>query len=249
MKYSMKKIALTALLFLHTTSASADFIGFKIGVSQWTPDLSGDFNSGNDAIDLNNDLDLGVNDPAQTSLVLILEHPIPIIPNIKYQSFDLETTGTTTLDRDIQFNGQTFSKDSQVTSTFDLSHNDIVLYYEILDNWLSLDLGIDLKRFDGQVDINDNNITDNNIIVDETVPLLYISARFELPLTGFYAGVDNSSGGNSANDSSLLVGYETSVGLGIEGGIKTFSVTLDNVNNIDANVEYKGVYLNGFFHF
>ena len=235
------------VLFLQATVASADFVGLNIGISHWSPDLTGSFNSkDNTSINLNSDL--GVNDPSQTSLILLLEHPIPILPNIKYQNFDLEASGSKTLNRAIQFNGDTFSSGTQVTSTFDLSHDDIVLYYEVLDNWLSLDLGIDIKRFNGQV-----GISGNTIVVDETVPLLYLSARFELPFTGFYAGADFnnhlSSGENSANDSTLLIGYESSIGLGIEGGVKTFSLDLDNANNLDTNIEYEGLYLNGFFHF
>lgn len=248
MKLPRNNLVLAALLCLPAASANADFVGLNIGISHWAPDLSGSFkseNSGSTSIDLNSDL--GINDPSQTSLVLILEHPIPILPNVKYQNFDLETSGSKTLDRNITFNGDTFTSGSAVTSTFDLSHDDIKLYYEVLDNWINLDLGIDLKRFDGQVGINGNNIT-----VDETVPLLYISARFDLPFTGFYAGADLnhlSSGDNSANDSTLLVGYESTIGLGIEGGVKTFSLDLDNADNIDTNIEYEGLYLNGFFHF
>ena len=246
MKSTRFKLAFIALISMQTTLVSADFVGFNIGINHWSPELTGNFNSGNNAtIDLKNDL--GVNDPSQTSLILILEHPIPLLPNIKYQNIDLETSGSKTLNRNIQFNGQSFSSGSQITSTFDLSHDDIKLYYEVLDNWINLDLGLDLKRFNGRV-----GISGNNIAVDETVPLLYISARFDLPFTGFYAGADLnhlSSGDNSANDSTLLIGYESSIGLGIEGGLKTFSIDLDNADNIDTNVEYEGLYLNGFFHF
>jgi outer membrane protein len=246
MKSTRSRLVLTALLYLPAASVNADFVGLNIGLSHWAPDLSGKFNSANDAnIDLNRDL--GVNDPSQTSLVLILEHPIPVLPNVKYQSLDLETSGSKTLEQSLTFNGNRYSANSNVLSTFDLTHDDIALYWEVLDNWVNLDLGIDLKRFDGQVGINGNNIT-----VDETIPLLYISARFDLPFTGFYAGADLnhlSIGDNSANDSTLLVGYESSIGLGIEGGVKTFSLDLNNADNIDTNIEYKGLYLNGFFHF
>lgn len=246
MKSTRKSLVFATLLCLPAATVHADFVGLNIGVSHWSPELSGNFNSGNDAIiDLSSDL--GVNDPSQTSLVFILEHPIPVLPNVKYQSFDLETSGNKTLTRNVTFNGNNYSAGNNVSSTFDLSHDDIKLYYEVLDNWINLDLGIDLKRFDGQVGINGNNIT-----VDETVPLLYISARFDLPFTGFYAGADLnhlSSGDNSANDSTFLVGYESTIGLGIEGGLKTFSLDLDNADNIDTNIEYEGLYLNGFYHF
>ncbi|MFT5225741.1 MAG: outer membrane protein [Polaribacter sp.] len=238
--------AVATLLCMPTTSVNADFVRLDIGISHWAPILSGNFNSGNDA-SIQTKSDLGINDPSQTSLVFILEHPIPVLPNVKYQTIDLATSGNKTLTKSQTFNGNTYNASSNVSSTFDLSHDNIVLYYEVLDNWVNLDLGVDLKRFDGQVGINGDNI-----VVDETVPSLYISAKFDLPFTGFYAGANLmqlSSGDNSANDSTFLVGYESNTGLGIEGGVKAFSLDLNNAGNIDTNVEYNGLYLNGFFYF
>jgi outer membrane protein len=246
MKSLKNSLVFSALLCIPAASATADFVGINIGISHWAPNLSGSFNSSNDtSIDLNNDLD--INDPSQTSLILILEHPIPLLPNVKYQNLELEASGTKTLERTITFNGELFNSNRKVTSTLDLSHDDIVLYYEILDNWVNLDLGIDIKRFNGQIGINNNNIA-----IDQTLPLLYISARFDLPFTGFYAGAEVNHlniGNDSANDSTFLVGYESSIGLGIEGGMKTFSLDLDDANNVDTNIKYEGFYLNGFFHF
>jgi outer membrane protein len=236
--------AVAALLCLPTTSANADFVGLNIGINHWAPALSGSFNSGTDS-SIETKSDLAINDPTQTSLVFILEHPIPILPNVKYQSVDLATSGNKALTTSQTFNGTTYS--GNALSTFDLSHDDIALYYEVLDNWISLDLGVDLKLFDGRVGINGDNVA-----VDATVPSLYISAKFDLPFTGFYAGanlMNLSIGDNTANDSTFLVGYESSVGLGIEGGVKAFSLDLNNAGNIDTNIEYKGLYLNGFFHF
>jgi len=88
---------------------------------------------------------------------------------------------------------------------------------------------------------------------DETVPLFYISARFDLPFSGFYIGADinnnfNSGDGN-AEDSSIMLGYESGSGLGIEGGIKKFSLELEDINNINTDLEYDGIYLNGYFRF
>jgi outer membrane protein len=243
---SSSKLVLATLLCFSAGSAYADFVGVNIGFSHWAPDLSGDFNSKNN-MSIGPSLDLGVNDPSQTSIVLILEHPIPVLPNVKYQNYDLETSGNKTLNKNLTFNGSIYNAGNNVSSTFDLSHDDIVLYYEVLDNWVNLDLGVDLKRFDGLVGINGNNV-----VVDKTVQSFYMSARFDLPFTGFYAGADLNSlgiGDNKSNDTTLLIGYESTIGLGLEGGLKNFSLDLDNADNIDTNIEYKGLYVNGFFHF
>ena len=250
MKLAWKMLLLTGILLSGLTTARADFVGLNIGASHWAPDLSGSFNSLNSStIDLVGDL--GLDDTSQSSLVLTLEHPIPVLPNIRYQGFELDSRGTSTPSGPLNFEGQSYS--GTVTSTFDLSHDDIVLYYELLDNWVNLDFGLDLKRFDGEVGLSDNSgTTPASVLIDETVPLLYISARFDLPFTGFYVGADINSvnlGDSSAEDSTIMLGYESGSGLGLEGGIKKFSLELDDVNNLNTNLEYDGIYLNGYFHF
>ena len=229
--------------------SSADFVGLNIGTNYWTPDVKGSFNStNNSSIDLKNDL--GFSDKTSTSLSISLEHPIPALPNVKYQNYDLKKSSSANSAAGLNFEGETFTGD--VNSTLDLSHNDIVLYYELLDNWVNLDLGLDLKRFDGKVSVSNDTVGTKSIDVDETIPMLYLSARFDLPLTGFYVGANLqqlSIGDNSAEDSTLMIGYESKIGLGIEGGIKTFSIELDDANDLDTDLEYDGLYLNGYFHF
>ncbi|MCH8106506.1 MAG: TIGR04219 family outer membrane beta-barrel protein, partial [Proteobacteria bacterium] len=148
-----KVLILSVLINTVATTASADFIGLKLGATHWAPDLTGSFSSGITTIDLVGDL--GLDDPSSSSVQLILEHPIPLLPNIKYQRFKLESSGSNTPALGINFEGELF--DGNVTSTFDLTHDDIVLYYEVLDNWISLDLGVDFKRFDGEVGLIDSD--------------------------------------------------------------------------------------------
>lgn len=228
------------------SSAQADFVGLNIGAYAWNPDISGSFRTGSDSkIRLQNDL--GINDDTGNGLRVSLEHPLPALPNVRYQTVDLSSSSRSTISSSIQFNGSTYNAAETINSTLDLSHQEIVLYYEMLDNWINLDLGVDLKMFDGEVGINDNRVT-----IDETIPMLYLSARVDLPFTGFYVGADIqqlSIGDSSADDTTLLIGYESNTGLGIEGGFKTFSLDLNDANNLDTNLKYDGLFLNGYFHF
>ena len=244
--------AAVVLALVFSSPGHADFVGFSIGASYWSPSLSGDINSNGEAsIDLSDDLD--VDDPSQSSAVLTLEHPVPLLPNIRYQDIDLDSDGTNALGSSITFDGETYSAGETVSTTFDLSHSDIVLYYEVLDNWVNLDIGLDLKRFDGKVSIvGSTNTTTSSISIDETLPLLYLSARFDLPFSGFYIGADISSfsiDDSSAQDATIKLGYESGSGLGIEGGLKTFSIELDDADDLDTDIEYDGAYVNGYFRF
>jgi outer membrane protein len=250
MKKTWTVLTLPVLIFLCVGNAQADFVGLNIGASHWAPELSGSFSGTGDPAPIDLSGDLGIDDdPSQSWLVLTLEHPIPLLPNLRYQEFDLNTSGLS--NSSFIFNGTPFS--GTINSTFDLSHDDIVLYYELLDNWVSLDLGLDIKVFDGEVEVNESGGPTETVLVDDTVPLFYISARFDLPYSGFYIGADINNnfntGDGTAEDSSIMLGYESGSGLGLEGGIKKFSIDLDDINNLNTSLEYDGIYLNGYFHF
>ena len=245
--------AISALLSLTVGTVQAEFIGLNIGASHWAPPLSGSLNSSdNSSIDLVDDLD--VDDPSQTSMVLILEHPIKALPNVRYEGLDLGSSDRSTLDSHNEFNGETFSSGNPVTSTFDLDQDDIVLYYELLDSGLNLDIGVDLKHIDGEVSLSGS--AETSVDVDETIPLLYLSARYDLPYNGFYLGANINSdivnlgiSDSSAQDSTIMLGYESRNGLGVEGGYKYFSLDLDDVDNLDTDLEYDGIFLNGYYNF
>ena len=252
MKPTRIVLLLSTLLFLSVSSVRADFIGFKIGVNYWEPDLSGSV-TGDTVGDTRIDLvgDLGLDSPSPSNLVLTLEHPIPLLPNIRFQSIELDSTGSNAISPldPLIFNGVSYS--GTVTSTFDLSHNDIVLYYEILDNWINLDIGLDIKIFDGEMILTDAAFTET-VPIDETIPLLYLSARFDLPFSGFYIGAEimgASTSDNSLEDTSIMLGYESDSGLGFEGGYKKFSLEINDVTDINTDLEYDGIYLNGYYHF
>jgi outer membrane protein len=236
--------ALSASLWLTIGTAEADFVGLNI--VPHTGQLANTFSRSIDLVD-----DLDVDNPGQSSMVLILEHPIALLPNVRYQGFNLDSTdssGVSSESNSAATNGKT------TANSFDLNNQDIVLYYQLLNNWVDLDMGVDLKRFDGQV--SQAGVTGNNIEVDETIPLLYLSARVDLPVNGLYVGANINANvinlgvsQSTAQDSTITLGYESGTGLGIEGGFKSFSVELNNTENLTTNFEYDGLFLNGYYNF
>ncbi len=246
--------AISACLWLAVGTAEAEFVGLNIGSSQWNPAPYSDFvNSNSESIDLVDDLEL--ENPQQSSMMLILEHPIAALPNIRYQGYDLDSSVNSTLGSNLLLNGEALNPGNGVTSSVDLSQDDFVLYYQLSGNKrVDFDLGVDLRRFDGEISLD--GTPETSISVDETIPLLYLSARFDLPYNGFYVGahinanvIDLGLSESSAQDSSIMLGYDSGNGLGVEGGFKYFSLDLDDVDQPDADLEYDGIYLNGYYNF
>jgi outer membrane protein len=244
--------AASALLMLTIGSAEAEFIGLNLGIHPAKVPFANNFTNSSSSIDLVDDLN--VDDPQQSSMVLILEHPISLLPNLRYQGFNLDSSDRSSTDPGINFNGGALSAGNDASSSFDLNHDDIVLYYQLLNRWVNIDMGLDLKRFDGR--ISSSGLTTGNVEVDETIPLLHLSARVPLPINGLYLGADINSNiidlgisASSAQDSTIKLGYESGTGLGIEGGIKSFSLQLNDTNNLNTDLEYDGLFLNGYYNF
>ena len=141
------------------------------------------------------------------------------------------------------FDGKVYTVGEEVQSTTDLSHIDGTFYYEILDNWVNLDVGLTARMFDGEVSIKGAS-GEGAIEIDAPIPMAYVNARFELPLTGLYAsalGNVIAYGDNKVTDMTLALGYELGI-LGLELGYRNFDVQLED-DNEEANVTVDGYFL------
>lgn len=244
---------ISACLGLTIGTAHAEFVGLNIGSSQWAPASQNTQSySDSDRIDLVDDLDL--ENPEQSSMVLILEHPIKTLPNFRIQGYELNSSDGASLPSDLRLNGEYLNTGNGSASTVNLSQDDVVLYYQLPGKRMSVDLGVDLKSFDGEILLDGTDAT--RVTIDETIPLLYLSARYDLPNSGFYVGanintnfIDLGLSESSAQDSTIMLGYDSGNGLGVEGGFKYFSLDLNDVDQPDAELEYDGIYLNGYFSF
>lgn len=245
----MKKtiqIIITAMLL--STQVQADVVGFQVGTSSWTPDYSGTFASAtNAAIDIQNDL--GFNDESHSVIWLKLEHPVPAIPNFKITSNDLNATASSNVAGSIDFGGQNFNA-TDVSTSFDMTNTELTLYYELLDNWINLDMGLTVRQYDGQASISSaggNGVSD----LDFSLPLLYIDARIDLPFTGFFVDTTLntiSAGDSEVTETMVALGYESSFGLGGRFGMRTLDLAFDE-SSLNVDLEFEGAYLDVFYHF
>ena len=241
----MNKKLLGALALVLPFSASADIIGLTAGAHTWNQSWSGDIQAdqaGDTQVDLEDDL--GYDDERGNSFFVAFEHPIPVLPNIRIGRTELDISETNTLNREIRFEGNTYNVATQVDSEMDLSHTDATLYYEILDNVVSLDLGLTARRFDGKAEISGSGQT-GSADLEGTIPLLFVGARVALPLTGLYAAGEIhglSAGGDSITDTKLSVGYEIGI-VALELGYRSFDIDVEGDDDEEFNLTVDGAFL------
>lgn len=239
------------------SNAVADTLGFAVGSEQWKADYSGTLSSDSGAlqgsqIDIENDL--GFSDDSHKILWAKFEHPIPLLPNLRIAKSDLSSSATSTLSRELIFNGETYSASEQTASEFDLSNTEYTLYYELLDNWLNLDMGITLRKYDGLVSLttspSGSNLNEQETL-DMSLPLVFAAARADLPFTGFFVDAELniiSYDGDSLADTAFGVGYESDFGLGAKAGYRKMALDVTD-DSFTGDLEFDGSYINIFYHF
>jgi outer membrane protein len=248
MKNRLLTIGLLSLASL--TQVSADFIGFEAGAGYWNAKTTGSFQKGTTSIDLEKDLGYGSNNGTNTFYALF-EHPLPLIPNFKIQHTQLDESSSSTVSRSLNFKGTNYAASTQVNSSYDLTQTDFIAYYEILDNWINLDLGLNIKYLDGSVELNSiaaNTREDFSVYI----PMGYAKAQVDLPFTGFSVESDLSYIAYSSNhfyDAKIGVQYETSMGLGAELGYRQLQLKIDDLDDFSGDITTKGVYASLFYHF
>ena len=249
-----KLLSIAAISALLATAASADFLRVEGSIGAWQSDPTGTMKYGNlpafDVVDT-----AGFEATTNTYAWLYIKHPIPILPNFRFEYANPNFDATTKAE--LSYGDETFA--AGASNALSLTQYDAVLYYNILDNtfWTTIDLGLDIKFIDGNYNISGNEtVGGTNVSVDEdfnvAMPLGYVRGRVQLPVTeiGIEAIVRGISyTGNTVVDAQIKVDYTMDfvpvIQPGIEIGYRHQQMTLDAGSiGIDANIDttFSGVY-------
>lgn len=225
----IKALALSATFFLVPAVAQADTVlGLYIGAQGWNANYDGRYGLGADVEPFYID-----NDDTNASFYAALEHPVPLIPNVKIRTNDLE-----------------------VDRAADFSNTDYTLYYEIFDNdIISIDVGLNGKKFDGTVRLLANDVV-SEFDFSGVVPTAYAAARLGLPFTNW--SVTGEAKAVSFDDSNLhdvqaALEYRVidnlAVDVSVSAGYRSMKVELDDVDGIYSDVNFDGPFVAVDVHF
>ncbi|MEZ5543577.1 MAG: TIGR04219 family outer membrane beta-barrel protein [Pseudomonadota bacterium] len=254
MERPMLVLALVLPLVAAATVARADTLGVWVGANYWNFDISGTarYKSTNPADDIDVNSDLGYNDDSLTTLYAVLEHPVPLVPNVKIAGTKIDTSASGVLSNNFTWGDITFTVNEPVTSAVKLNQVDLTLYWRLLDNVANLDLGVNAKYLDLDARITGATSGTDTASATGVALMLYAGAGIDLPLTGL--GVDASGSymgysGNKFYDFTVRATYDTPWRLGVEGGYRKLKLDLDDFDGSYANIEFSGPYLGAYLHF
>ncbi len=253
----MKKYILSlGILSFLTSSALADFAGLGIGIGGFNHKESGWIQKDGNEIDLQNDLHF--DSKTDGYIWAYVEHPVPLIPNIKIVASKLENNGEGKVSKNIKYGDLIINVNGYEKSSFELNQIDAIFYYEILDNFVNVDIGINIKYIDGSAEISALDPTTFSIVKSEkkdfkfAVPMVYADARLDIPTTNLSVGLtanaityDNST----FYDTKIYLNYDIGVGLGAEIGYRQEKLKIDDIDDIYSDIKIKGAYAGVYFRF
>jgi outer membrane protein len=247
---SFRSLLIVAIT-LSPLTAAADIVGLTIGGGSWQASPEGSI--GRSDIDLESTLNL---DEQNNQFIFIaLEHPVPLLPNIRLQQSEMDWTGSALVTAGTDLNGNPFISDEQVEVSLDLSHTDATLYYEVLDNVVDLDLGITARAFDGEASLVGVS-QQESIDLDAIGPLLYGQVGVDFPLTGLSAhmianwiNIDEFKLVDWAAQLTYEFDLLPAVDTGLVLGYRSMSVELDDLDDLQSDATFEGYYLAFQLHF
>ncbi len=224
-------LAGTTLLCL-SSFAQADLVAVKGSADYW-------FTEGDANMAAQNQNDFSLDQEGSAQVALAIEHPVPLLPNIKlrYTKIDNQTEQTVA---------------NTPVYEIELENSDLILYYELLDNIVSVDFGLAAKNINA--DITQYGLGTTQI--DETYPMLYGAVSAKLPFTGW-----------SVSTESLVTDYDDArisdvqaeikydfidnllLDVGAKVGYRVLNIELDDYENSDRQFEFKGPYIGLDAHF
>ncbi|MBI1195694.1 MAG: TIGR04219 family outer membrane beta-barrel protein [Gammaproteobacteria bacterium] len=248
------KHCLVPALLAASLPASADMIGAWVGVNGWSYDINGSvrYQSANAADDIDVNRDLGYNNDNLASYYVMIDHPLPLIPNVKISKTTIDTSANGTLSASFTFGGTTFSGSEAVNSSLKLDQTDITAYWRILDNIANLDIGLTAKYLDTKTRITGASSGTANANVSTWVPMAYAGVGVDLPFSGLAVSADGSYIGYSGSnfyDYTVRATYDTPWLLGVDVGYRRINLKLDDIDGSYANVTFKGPYAGLYLHF
>lgn len=251
MKHTFKIGALVCASLLSSAANADTVLGGYIGAQAWNMDVTGGF-AQNDSL-----VSFDYEKETNPSFYVALEHPIPLVPNVKLARTVMDTSGTTIINSEFTFGDQVYLANASLQTNLEITATDYIFYYEILDNDLvSLDLGINGKLVDSTILVRDEDGNSSQQEFDGMIPMAYGKLVIGLPLTGLGVFAEGSAlaiDDDSFTDYQVGIQYSFAESLALDmyisAGYRSTALDIEDLDDINADLEFDGPFVGIEFDF
>jgi outer membrane protein len=234
--------------------SSADTLGVRVGANYWKYDIDGTarYKTKDSANNIDVNKDLGYDDGSLGHYYISLEHPVPLLPNVRISKTDIDEDANGRLRQTVIYGDTVFPVNEEVSSKVQLDQTDITLYYSLLDTVVNLDLGLNAKYIDSKARISGAVSGTQTADVSGWVPMGYAGVGVDLPLTGLSVSADGAYvkyQSSSFYDVTVRATYTSPWFVGADVGYRKIKLDLDDFDDSYADVEFDGPYAGLYLHF
>lgn len=230
----MKKQLLILALAVSPVAYADTIYGLYADANYWHASSDSTYTLGNTSTTLDH------KDKGQLTVNASLEHGVPLVPNVRVRYADLNT--------DVKNTNAKIAANS----------TDLIAYYEILDNVVSVDVGLGAKRLSGTTKTGGQDV----LKLDQTLPMAYAGVGAKLPFTGLSAKAELGLAKNhktSATDALAEIKYnfvdKALVDVGVKAGYRVIDTKYDKARFVAGDAQmpfetnFKGPYVGLEIHF
>ena len=251
----MKKTVTALSLMLASASASAaPLVDFWAGAYSWNSSYEGTVSATPNSFDMQDDLNL--EDSDNNVLWAAFEHPVPLIPNVQVKQTSMDTMGVGTVTGVYEFGGEQFVATGEVQTFADLSHTDYTAYWGLPLPVVTVDFGLNIRKFDGLITIEDATAD-----LDFAVPMAFARVGAYLPLTGLsimgeanYIGYKDTDHLDYQVALRYTLDFIPALDINLEAGYRSFQMNIDptdfdgDEDDLAADIDMSGVFLGVSVH-
>ncbi|WP_051654706.1 TIGR04219 family outer membrane beta-barrel protein [Persephonella sp. IF05-L8] len=245
----MKKLFFIALSSIFTVSSAIAVPGvdgeISAGYIKQSIDGSGRYKGNDISVD-----ELGLSDENSFFLKAKIEHPIPILPNIKLMYERMRFEGVGTVKNNYTFGNITITVNDRVYSKLRLDHYDAVLFYNLpfinLTQILDAEFGLNIRVIDFYAKVKDLTTGDEDS-TSLTIPIPMIHGAIEFKPVGYFSilveGNGIAYGGHHFYDITgelRIKPVQTLMAKPFIGiGYKYEKLKIDDIDDVSANIKIK----------
>ncbi|MFL0808859.1 MAG: TIGR04219 family outer membrane beta-barrel protein [Agarilytica sp.] len=267
---------LTCLSVIPTQLHAKELLGLHLGVDYWDASIKGHVRSdpfepseGEPTVTgtLFSAAEFDIAEETLNTYTITLNHDFPGLPKLIYRNAPIKSEGTSVLTlRDVNFAGNTFVTSTNMQSKYELSFQDVSLYYNVKEGWLDLDLGLTQRNIKGAVELRTDDVADTGETGEETTTtdtgptvsrakiekspiLLYAKVHIDIPKTPVSVSSTwqyGESSDDNFNDTEYALAYATesrNYTFRIEGGYKRSHFFSDDLGELGSTLKVRGPFL------
>lgn len=250
----MNKTLLALALTMSPAVTFADtLLGLYAGAGQWYINLEGDVGQNGSTTTLD---DLGFENETSNVFWIMLEHPVPILPNLRVMHSSISATEASTTSQRFTIGGIIIDAQVNVLTDMDLSHTDATFYYELLDNWVTFDLGVTARQMEGFVNVQSEVTSTARAELEGVLPMAYLNLQLDFPYSGWSIGATGngvSYRGDNVTDFAARLGYSFEVtplmDIGINIGYRVLTLQAEEFDDLYADATLSGAFAELQIHF